>query len=186
MRFGPFTLKKERAQLLLIDFQEKLFPKIFNAEEIKPNLTALIECCKILDIPIKYTEQYPAGLGPTISEVLESLPKNTEKLEKIHFSCYGEPGFVHFIQSAGRPQIIVAGIESHICVLSTVLELLRDNYQTVVVSDAIGSRKEKHHLEAIETMRSFGAIVVPTESVVYQLLARAKTPEFKEMLKYFK
>lgn len=182
----PFVLDRNQAQLLLIDVQEKLCPSMYNRDKVCRNSGILLETAGLLDIPVKVTEQYPKGLGGTVTELEEKLPGNAHKFEKVHFSCYSEPGFHHFIQQAGRSQIIVAGIEGHICVLATVLEMLKDNYSVAVVADATGSRRRKHHKLALEAMGQAGAFIVPMETAVYQLLGQSGTPEFKTLLRHFR
>ncbi len=182
----PFVLDRNQAQLLLIDVQEKLCPAMYNREKVCKNAGILLEAAQLMEIPVKVTEQYPRGLGGTVAELAEKFPENTHKFEKVHFSCYGEPGFHHFIQQAERTQVVVAGIEGHICVLATVLEMLKDNYNVAVVADATGSRRRKHHRMALEAMGQAGAFIVPVETAVYQLLGQSGTPEFKALLKHFK
>lgn len=182
----PFVLDRNRAQLLMIDIQEKLCPAMYNRERICRNTGILLEAANLLKLPVKVTEQYPRGLGGTVGELEKILPSHTHKFEKVHFSCYSEPGFHHFIQQAGRSQVVVAGIESHICVLATVLEMLRDNYDVAVVADATGSRKRKHHVMALDAMGQAGAFIVPMETAVFQLLGQSGTPEFKSLLRHFK
>lgn len=182
----PFVLDRGQAQLLVIDVQEKLCPAIYNHGTVCRNTGILLETAGLLDLPVKVTEQYPKGLGGTVEDLEALLPRNTHKFEKVHFSCYSEPGFHHFIQQAGRTQVVVVGIESHICVLATVLEMLRDNYNVAVVADATGSRKRKHHLMALDAMGQAGAFIVPMETAVYQLLGQSGTPEFKALLRHFK
>lgn len=178
----PFLLKADQAQFLLIDMQQKLFPAIHNGENLLKQACFLLSSCRILNVPVKFTEHYPKGLGGTVGEILECMPEGASRFEKIHFSCWAEPGFNAFFHKEGRHQVIVAGIEAHICVFSTAMQLLDVGYEVVVASDAVGSRNPEHRSICLETMRQAGAAVLPAESIVYQMLERAGTPAFKEIL----
>ncbi|HAA47840.1 MAG TPA: hydrolase [Synergistaceae bacterium] len=181
-----FDLDSENTQLLLIDFQEKLFPAVCDDSKTARNVQTLLKACETLQIPVKYTEHYPQGLGKTIPQILEAIPKDSRRFEKIHFSCCDEPEFETFIRYAGRDRIVIAGIESHICVLQTASDLLSREYRVFIASDACSSRKMEHHAEAMDILRSMGALVVPTETIVYRLLRKAGTSAFKTMLPLFK
>ena len=178
----PFLLKADQAQLLLIDMQQKLFPAIHDRDNLLKQACFLLSSCKILGVPVKYTEHYPKGLGATVQEILECVPEGSPRFEKIHFSCWAEPGFNSFFHKEGRRQVIVAGIEAHICVFSTAMHLLDVGYEVVVAADAVGSRNPEHRKASLETLLHAGASVLPAESIVYQMLERAGTPAFKEIL----
>ncbi|HHV53469.1 MAG TPA: isochorismatase family protein [Synergistaceae bacterium] len=182
----PFVLQSSKSQLLLVDMQEKLLPAMQNNDEIAKNAKTLLKAADLLGIPVKYTEHYPSGLGPTVEVVRQTLPPSSMRFEKVHFSCWAEAGFADFIRNGSRDQIVMAGIESHICVLSTALDLLKEGYQVAVSLDAVGSRRSHHHESALRALASAGALVVPTETIVYQWLARAATEAFRAMLPYFK
>jgi len=178
----PFLLKADTCQVLLIDMQEKLFPVIHDCNALLGQARFLISSCGILGTPVRFTEHYPKGLGGTIPELLSCMPEGSSRFEKIHFSCWAEPGFNAFFHREGRSQVVLAGIEAHICVYSTAMELLDVGYDVVVAADAVGSRAPEHRDTALETLRQAGAAVLPVESVVYQLLQRAGTPAFKQVL----
>lgn len=179
------TLKKNLSQLVIIDVQERLLPNITGNESIIKHIKLLLKSAQLLSIPIKYTEQYPKGLGYTASDISCLLAPETPRFEKVHFSCCDEPGFIEFLGKE-REQIVLAGIETHICVLATALDLLKEGYSVIVASEASGSRREQHHLAALGTLSQCGALVLPTESIVYQWLGVSGTPEFKQLLPYFK
>jgi len=181
-----FDLSAQKSQFLLIDAQEKLVPMVENERKFLRNVKTLLKACELMEIPVKYTEHYPSGLGATVKELLDGMPQNSRSFEKIHFSCCEEKDFHTFLQFAGRDQIIVAGIETHICVLQTVSDLINQEYQVFVAADACSSRNIENHNMALETMRQFGAAVLPTESIIYKLLRRAGTQTFKSLLPYFK
>jgi len=181
----PCTLKKNQSQLVIIDVQERLLPSISGDKSIVRHIKLLLKSAQLLSIPIKYTEQYPKGLGRTVSEISCFFTSETPRFEKVHFSCCDEPGFIEFLGKERR-QIVLAGIETHICVLATALDLLQEGFRVAVAFEASGSRREQHHLAALKTLSQCGALVLPTESIVYQWLGVSGTPEFKELLPYFK
>jgi nicotinamidase-related amidase len=178
----PFLLKADLTQVLLIDMQEKLFPAIHDTTHLLKQAQFLLSACSILGVPVKYTEHYPKGLGATLPELSDRLPEGSSRFEKIHFSCWAETGFNTFFHREGRSQVILAGIEAHICVFSTAMELLNVGYDVSVAADAVGSRNPAHRDIALETLRHAGASVLPVESIVYQLLEKAGTPAFKQIL----
>lgn len=182
----PFTLKADRTLFLMIDIQEKLLPAISGHEQVLKNSIKLSKAAKILDIPMKYTEQYPRGLGGTTGELFQVLPDGTERFEKSHFSCMDEAGFETFLIDQGRDQVVIFGIESHICVFSTVMAMLEKGMKVAVAVDACGSRSDCNHNYAMDNLGRCGALILPSESVIYQLICRSGTPQFKELLPLFK
>jgi len=183
---GPFTLKIDNVQFLMIDMQEKLLPAIFGQENILKNNIKLLKGAQILGIPFTYTEQYPRGLGSTVTDLSGLLTGDETKHEKTHFSCIDEPGVADSITGSKRKQIVIFGIESHICVLSTVMDMLQRKFTVAVAVDACGSRLQRNHQYAMDTMAMNGALILPTESIIYQLMNRAGTPQFKQLLPLFK
>lgn len=181
-----FDLEADNTQLLLIDFQEKLLPAVCDDSKTTRNVLTLLKACEILNIPVKFTEHYPHGLGSTVSEISEAMPGGSRRFEKLHFSCCDNPDFETFLRYAGRDRVIVAGIESHICVLQTAVDLLSEEYKVFIASDACSSRENEHHTEGMQVLRALGAFVAPTESIVYRLLRKAGTSAFKTMLPFFK
>ncbi|MFP4482921.1 MAG: isochorismatase family protein [Thermovirgaceae bacterium] len=181
-----FDLESGNSQLLLVDFQEKLLPAVCDDSRKTRNVRILLKACDTLQIPVKYTEHYPQGLGKTVPEILEGMPEEKRRFEKVHFSCCDDPDFETFIRFAGRDHVILAGIESHICVLQTAADLLSKEYKVFIASDACSSRENEHHAEAMQCLRSLGAFVAPTESIAYRLLRKAGTSAFKAMLPFFK
>ncbi|HPF84906.1 MAG TPA: isochorismatase family protein [Aminivibrio sp.] len=182
----PFRLRRETACMVMVDVQERLLPAISGAEEIRRNTVKLAAAAKVLSIPFVYTEQYPRGLGPTDGEILTALPDGVTSMEKNTFSCCDEAAFEELLQGTGRPVPVIFGIETHICVLATVLDLLEKGRKVVLASDACGSRDPLKAERALSAMASAGAMVVPVESVIYHLMGRSGTPEFKELLPLFK
>jgi nicotinamidase-related amidase len=183
----PRRLRSEEVRFLLIDIQEKLFPHIYNREEIRANTARLLAAARLLDAPMFYTEQYPAGIGLTDENIRKAIPDGSKRFEKMHFSCFDEPEFKSsFMASDDAKVTVVWGIETHICIMTTVMDMLDCGLQVAVVSDAVGSRLKTNSDMALDAMRSAGALVIPTESVVYQMLGVSGTDKFKAMLPYFK
>jgi nicotinamidase-related amidase len=179
-------LHKEETSLLMIDVQERLLPSIDRHEAVVQNGVRLLKVAELLSLPVLYTEQYPKGIGPTEASLLAALPKDARRFEKMHFSCCEEPDFLENFEAPMRPVTVVFGTESHICVLSTVEDLLERGRKIVIAADASGSRTSDNHNLALATLRSCGALVLPTETVVYQLLGKSGTTDFKAMLPFFK
>lgn len=182
-----FLLTPQNTALLVIDIQERLFNVM--EENLKPTLiknnAILIKTAKTFSMPIVVSEQYPKGLGPTIPEMKEILCE-TPLIEKTHFSCWREEPVQAAIKTANKKNIIVTGIETHVCVLQTVLDLLSNGYNPVVASDAVLSRNASDRIEAIKAMRDAGAVIYPTETIAFMLLEKAGTPEFKQLSPLFK
>lgn len=169
---------KDRSAALIIDIQERLYPFIFENEKLTINVSKLIEGLKIIGLPIFITEQYVKGLGPTIEPVATLLGSHP-RIEKMAFSCCDEPRVMEGIAVTGKENIIIAGIESHVCVLQTVLDLKRNGYHPVVVEDCVSSRHENDKRVAIERMRQEGAIITTSESILFELLRYSGTEQFR-------
>lgn len=172
-------LSIENALFLIIDVQEKLINAQFDKEKIKKNCTILTETAKILNIPVVVSEQYPKGLGSTIPEIKEKLPAAARFIEKVNFGCCQEEGFNDIIGGFGRKQIVVCGMESHVCVHQTVYDLLSHGFEVHLVQDAVSSRKEWECEQGIKRMLHHGAVPTCVEMVLFELLKCAKHPEFK-------
>ena len=169
---------KDRSAALIIDIQERLYPFIFENEKLTKNVSKLIEGLKIIGIPIFITEQYVKGLGPTI-EPVATLIGNHPRIEKMSFSCCDEPRVMEGIAVTGKENIIIAGIESHVCVLQTIIDLNRNGYHPVVVEDCVSSRYENDKKFAIKRMRQEGAIITTCESLLFELLRYSGTEQFR-------
>ncbi len=175
-------LDRNRAVLLIVDIQEKLLPAIFDGAGCVAAASKLIAAAGVLGVRVIATEQYPAGLGPTCAPIKELL-KDAAIHEKTLFSgC--TPDVVAAIGSAN--QVIVAGMETHVCVQQTVLDLLRAGKDVWVCVDAVSSRRAFDRDTAIDRMRHEGACVTTGESAIFELLGQAGTPEFKQILKIVK
>jgi len=185
MKRHSLLLKKEKSALLIIDMQERILPVIANNDLVLQNTLKLIKGFKILNLPIFYTEQYPKGLGVTSKIILDEL-QDYKAYQKMSFSCFGAENLFEEFQGKNLSQIVVTGIESHVCVQQTVLDLLSNDFQVNLAADAVSSRKITDYNFAIERMRNHGAEITTTESVLFELLEVCGTPEFKEISKIVK
>jgi nicotinamidase-related amidase len=181
----PAILTKENTAFVIVDVQEKLMPYVKNKDEIISNIQMLIKFAHIMDIPIILTEHYPKGLGFTVPEIKEVLEEYKPK-EKVIFSCYGSEGFKEKLKELGVKRFMIAGIESHICVQQTTLDAMNSGYQVHVISDAVSSRTQRNLEIGLQKMRQFGAVISSTEMAMYEIMERADTKEFKEVLKLVK
>jgi nicotinamidase-related amidase len=173
-------LDRARSVLVIIDVQEKLFPAVCERERVLGKLELLIAAAGVFGIPVMLTEQYPSGLGPTLGEIRGLLPE-VRPLEKIDFSCVSSPGFCERLSGFGRNQIVLAGIETHICVVQTALELDSRGERVFVAADASSSRRPIDHEFGLRRMDRAGITLMTAESVVYEWLRRAGTEEFKRL-----
>lgn len=183
----PQMLERNHTALIIVDLQEKLVPHIFEKERVLRNTQLLIRLAQIFGIPIVMTTQYAKGLGATVPEIASLLP-NITPLDKATFGCFDNEGFTQALRrlGSGINTVVLAGIESHICVTQTALGALANGYLVHVASDAISSRTEHNWRVGLNRMERSGALVSSTEMIIYELLARSDTPEFKQMLQYLK
>ena len=173
-------IKAEDCVFVQVDVQEKLFPHISNKEELEKNLLILIKGLKLHNIPIIVNEQYKKGIGETISS-LKELTDSYPHFEKTTFSCCGNEDGLAAIKATGKKFVILAGIETHVCVLQTALDLLEEGLQPVLVTDCVNSRKEKDKEMAIMRLVQAGVIPTTYESILFELTVNAKNPCFKEI-----
>lgn len=178
-------LNRNRALLLVVDFQERLMPKIPVADEVTAQAVRLIRFAKKLELPVIVTEQYPKGLGPTTAAIKKVLAK-TKAVEKTAFGCFGDDKFVSALESSSRRQLLVCGVETHVCVMQTVLEGLLRGYECYVTADAVASRDKFQHALGIKRMAEAGATIVTAEMAMFEILREAGTPEFKRVLPLLK
>jgi len=180
-----YFLTKEDTVLVVVDIQERLAAVMSERQKVIWNSLHLIEAAKVLHFPVLLTEQYPKGLGPTVPEIRDALPSYAP-IEKLMFGCCGEPMFMEAIASTGKRKVILCGMETHVCVLQTCLGLIREAYTVHVVQDAICSRAKENYRIGVEFMRDVGAVITGTETVLFQLLERAGTEEFRTISKRIK
>ena len=172
-------LTAEGSTLLLIDLQQRLMPVIHDHEAVVARAARLAEAARLLHVPVRATEQNPAGLGPTVP-TLAGYPQ--EVLAKTTFSAAREPGFAALLP-AGAGEIVVAGCEAHVCVLQTVLDLLATGRRVAWAADATGSRDPADRAAAIDRARQHGADIVTSEMVLFEWLRDARHPNFREVHK---
>jgi len=182
MKRNAVVLQREKAALLIIDVQEKILAAMQNPDTLLSNIEKLINGFKILNIPIYITEQYPKGLGPT-SQRLTNLLEGTEAIPKMSFSCFGAGELFNTLKNKKITQIVVCGIESHVCVQQTVLDLLVNDFQVSLAADAVSSRKIIDYETALRRMNEHGAEITTTESILFELLNVCGTDEFKAISK---
>lgn len=177
-------LDSKKSALLLIDVQEKLIPTIRDNSQLIANCVWLLKVAQRLQVPILASEQYAKGLGPTIAQLRELVPQDA-LMEKRHFSCVSDPGCLQKIMAVNRSQIVVIGIEAHVCVMQTAMELEAKGKEIYVVADAIASRNDLDKQLAIQRMHAAGISIITKEMVLFEWLHQAGTPEFKEISKEF-
>lgn len=172
----------KHSQLVVIDVQQRLVAAMPEKprQQALHNTSLLTQAANTLKIPIVHTEQYPKGLGTT-EEVVRSHLADSNAIEKTCFSCCAAEGFITAVSLAQRQQIILCGMESHVCVLQTAIELQQAGYQVFVVENAICSRHKQNHKNALARLRQAGIIVTNTESVIFEWLRDARHPDFKTL-----
>jgi len=178
-------LKPQTTALLIIDIQERILPVINNYQRVVDGTLKLIKGFKVLGLPIFYTEQYPKGLGPTVQSITEALG-DIKPFDKMSFSCSGAVNLFDELRSKNLLQVVVCGIEAHVCVQQTVLDLSENGFQINLAADAVSSRKEIDYSVALERMRHHGIEVSTTESILFELLNICGTSQFKDISKIVK
>lgn len=173
-------LNKEHSGFLLVDVQEKLTPLVLNADALVTRCQWLIRLAKELAVPCVTSEQYPKGLGKTV-ESLQTMGSNEGCIEKVDFSCYREPTFVKHWGKINKKQVVIAGIETHVCVLQTAMEMCGSGLNVFVVVDAVSSRHELDHKYGLKRMKQVGIQLVTSEMVFFEWVGKAGTPEFKAL-----
>jgi isochorismate hydrolase len=182
-------MERDNAHLLIIDIQEKLVPAVVEAEPLIAAASRLIAIARRLDVAITVSEQYPRGLGPTVAPVREALGNAAAVLDKVHFSCMRDEKLrqrMHTLRAGGRNQVVIAGMETHVCVMQTALGLLADGYEVFIAADAVSSRSARDIEFALRRMEAAGAALVTGEMVTFEWLDKAGTPEFKELQQLIK
>ena len=183
-------LKKEDAVMVGIDFQEKIMPAMKGREELEEAAVRLLKGCRILGVPVVMTQQYTRGLGETIPSVAAALTERISEeigeaeiqvVEKTSFSAVGEPAFIEILEKLGRKTVIIAGIEAHVCVQQTVIDLLEKGYTVFIANDCIASRSNNDKKYSQRRMGDAGAVGSTYESILFELLKGAKEPGFKQI-----
>jgi len=181
-------LDRNISQLVIVDVQERLVPAIHEGEKVVENGLRLVTAAAELGIPTTLAEQYVSGLGPTVEPLRKALAHAT-RFEKLSFSCKGDPdlaGHIGSLAEGGRRQILLAGLEAHVCVLQTALGFAREGFAVSVVSDAVGSRSPASVAAASARLLHAGCQWVTTEMVLFEWLERAGTDDFRALLPLIK
>ncbi|PAB56904.1 hydrolase [Anaeromicrobium sediminis] len=176
---------KEETMAVLVDVQEVLLPHIHDNENLAKNLRILIEGLKTMGVDILVSEQYTKGLGHTVETLQEVLGEYTP-LEKTSFSCCDDENMMEYMEKSGKKFIILTGIESHICVMQTALDLKAKGYEPVIVEDCVGSRSDNNRKVAMNRLAQSGVIVTTYESLLFELCRYSKAPEFRTISKLVK
>jgi nicotinamidase-related amidase len=176
---------REESVAVIVDIQESLLPHMHDSDIVLSNCLKLIEGLKILRVPLLVTQQYTKGLGPTVPSIVQIVP-DFKYIEKISFSCCGEPSFEAEMAKTGKTDIILFGIEAHVCVMQTCLDLQEAGKRVVVVEDCVSSRKPNDKHIAIERMRQEGALITTLESLLFELSGVAGNETFKSISRIVK
>lgn len=179
-----FILTEDETVFMVVDIQERIVPAMLEGQTVIHNTNILLTLCNKLNIPLIVTEQYPKGLGKTVSEVSDNLG-DIAVYEKITYTGYTDD-VKNVLKKLGKKKVIIAGMETHVCVLQTTRDLLADGYQVFVLGDAVCSRTKENYQNGLSLMSAMGAVVTNTETVVFDILKQAGTPLFKEMSKLVK
>ena len=178
-------LNLQNAIGVMIDFQEKLAPAIYENQEIIENTAMFVKGLQELEVPFLVTQQYTKGLGETVAPIKDVIPAFTS-VEKTSFSCCGAEEFVELLKKSGKDTVLVTGIEAHICVMQTVIDLLEAGMKVFVVADCVGSRKAYNKNYAIDRMLAEGAFITTAEAALFEMTGGAKSPHFKAISKLVK
>ena len=178
-------LNREDAVLFIIDIQERLSAVMKDKEEVINNTSILIEACKEMDMPIVITEQYPRGIGPTVDEIKNIINDDVKIFEKTSFTGYTEEVKLA-LEASNRKKVLITGMETHVCVYQTARDLIANGYEVFIARDAVCSRTKENFLNALDLMKDMGAVITNTETIVFDLLKVAGTPEFKVLSKLIK
>ena len=178
-------IERDQAVALVVDYQEKLVPVMHEKELLIRNSEILIQGLNILEVPMYITQQYTKGLGDTVPAIKEALGEFSP-MEKTSFSAMGCDEFVTWVKAQGKKTILVCGVESHICVLQSIIDLLREGYRVFIVADCVGSRMVYNKDYAIQRAAQEGAFVTTCEGALYEMVQGAGTPHFKAISKITK
>ena len=174
-------LNAEDSVLLIIDIQEKLLRAVFNKEELEKKSGIITKTAAILNIPIFVTEQYPTGLGETVTALKNIFAENTKICEKTDFNAFINKDILKNFSNLNRKQVLICGIETHICVFQTAEFLINSEYDVTIICDACGSRSSKEYDLGLRSLEHAGAKIKTTEMVIFELLKSSKHPNFKDV-----
>ncbi|MCJ7598769.1 MAG: isochorismatase family protein [Methyloceanibacter sp.] len=177
-------LARDKSQLLIIDVQEKLLAAISGKDRVVERCVRLVRAARLLNVPITLSEQYPQGLGPTVDPIRKAFANDGMIVDKVEFSCLkSEPlrERLHALRRQGRSQVVIGGIEAHVCVAQTAMGLEAEGFEAFVAADAVGSRPKNSRKLALMRLLNSRVDVVDSEMVLFEWLEKAGTPEFKEL-----
>lgn len=177
-------LTHDKSCLLIVDVQEKLMPQIHQSSSVESRCAWLMRLATEINVPLMVSEQYPKGLGQTLPSLQQWMPGKTD-IDKLYFSCYQDPCFLKHWRALHRKQVVLAGIETHVCVLQTALDMNAAGIDTFVVIDAVGSRHLLDHECALQRMTQAGVHLVTSEMVLFEWLKTAAHPKFKTISQIF-
>lgn len=178
-------ITSENSVGVVIDLQERLLPHMDNAENLLERCRIFIQGLKILSLPILFTEQYPQGLGKTVQPVAVEI-SGEDIIEKRAFSCYDEVNFATCLSESNRKTVLIAGIETHVCVLQTVLDLLENDYLPIVVADCVSSRNGSDREIALRRIEREGGYITSTESLLFEIMKSSHHQRFREISRLVK
>lgn len=173
-------LTADQTLLITIDIQDRLLPAIHDGARVQRNAAILLQAANILQIPALLTEQYPKGLGRTVPQI-RAAAGDSPMLEKVHFSAWGDDAIRAHIQGLQRPSVVITGVEAHVCVLQTALDMAAAGYRVAVVTDAISSRHPDSAMVARDRMADAGITLATTEMCIFEWLGTASHPAFKAL-----
>lgn len=174
----PTRMAPDETAVLVVDVQEKLMVKIPRAEELVRNMAFLLDAAQLLSVETLATEQYPKGLGPTVAALAQRVPQRPDKLT---FSCCGVPDLAEGLRRRGKSRVLLVGIETHVCVLNTALDLLADDFWVYLAADAVGSRYDVDRDFALRRLEGAGVILTTVETAAFEWAGGAEHPKFKAL-----
>ncbi|MDX2284077.1 MAG: isochorismatase family protein [Bacteroidia bacterium] len=175
-------MSRDRSVLVVVDVQEPFLNVMHNSESLLTQVRLLVRSAGILGVPVIVTTQNVARLGGTVPAIAEELPMGTESIDKMCFSCAASDDFRHVLTKTGRRQVILCGVETHICISQTAADLIAMDYSVHVSPDAVTSRTQERHKLGMERIRDHGILPISAEAAVYEWLETANAPEFKRIL----
>ncbi len=178
-------LKKDNAAVVIVDVQGKLATLMYEKDRFFENVVRMIKGAQVLDIPILWNEQLPDKLGPTIPQITEALP-GQKPMVKESFSCCGNPAFNDRLKETGRRQILLVGMETHVCVWQTAIDLIGEGYEVYLVADAVSSRFAENKEIGIQAIRDLGAKITSVEMSLFEMLTIARGDQFKQIIQIVK
>jgi nicotinamidase-related amidase len=178
-------LAADKCVLLVVDIQEAFAGHISELERVIERSKIMIQAARLLKVPMVVTEQYPKGLGRTLGPIQEALG-DCQYYDKVTFSCCQDNSIKEILQNAGRSQVLIVGIETHVCIMQTAYDLLAMNLQPYIAVDAVGSRRESDRQVALQRLQQDGVVLTTTEAAIFEVAVSAKHPAFKEISKLVK